>query len=206
MMQGFLARVLSVMVIAAAIPVACWAQAVPGQAAPALSLADVNGRTVNLADFRGKHVVVEWNNPNCPFVRKHYDSGNMQGLQKKLAAPDLVWLTVNSTANGHSDYMPPQALAGWLKKAGATPTAVLMDADGKAGRNYGARTTPHMYVIDPQGRVAYAGAIDDKRSANPADAKTARNYVTQAMSELRAGKPVSVASTVPYGCSVKYQD
>lgn len=205
MIHAFLTRTLAAAAISTGMAAACWAEAVPGQTAPALSLADVNGRTVNLAEFRGKFVVLEWNNPNCPFVRKHYNSGNMQGLQKTLAAPDLVWLTINSTATDHADYMTPKALVSWIKQAGAVPTAVLMDVDGKVGRSYGARTTPHMYVIDPQGRVAYAGAIDDKRSANPADTKSAKNYVAQAMNELRAGRAVSAASTVPYGCAVKYQ-
>jgi hypothetical protein len=206
MIRRHLAQILGALTISIAAVGVCRADAVPGQPAPALALSDVNGHTVNLEDFRGKHVVVEWNNPNCPFVRKHYDSGNMQRLQKSFTGLDVVWLTVNSTATGHRDYMAPQALAGWLKQAGATPTAVLMDAEGKVGRSFGARATPHMYVIDPKGRVAYAGAIDDKRSANPADTKTANNYVMQAMGELRAGKPVSVPSTVAYGCSVKYKD
>jgi peroxiredoxin len=206
MNNGWFARLAAAAAACFALVGTCGAEAVPGQAAPVLLLADVNGRAVNLADFRGKHVVLEWTNPNCPFVRKHYDGGNMQGLQKSLASADVVWLMVNSTTTSHSDYMTPQALAGWVRQHGAAPTALLMDADGKAGRSYGARTTPHMYVIDPQGRVVYAGAIDDKRSTNPADTKTANNYVTQAMSELHAGKRVSVPSTVAYGCSVKYKD
>jgi hypothetical protein len=155
---------------------ASFAAAVPGQPAPALSLTDVAGRAVSLADFRGKYVVIEWNNPQCPFVRKHYDGGNMQRLQKALAGPDAAWLTVNSTAGDHVEFMAPGALAGWIRQMGATPTAVLMDTDGRVGRSYGARMTPHMVTIDAHGRVVYNGAIDDIRSANPADTRSARNF------------------------------
>ena len=205
MNQGWIKQVAAVAAASLALVGLCRAEAVPGQPAPALALVDANGRAVSLADFRSKYVVIEWTNPHCPFVRKHYDSGNMQRLQKSLAAPDLIWLTVNSTAASHPEYMNPQALAGWIRQNEAAPTAVLLDADGKVGRGYGARTTPHMYVIDPRGRVAYAGGIDDKRSTQIADVKTARNFVAQAMEELRAGKPVSTASALPYGCSIKYQ-
>jgi len=180
------------------------AQLVPGQSAPAFTLATVDGKPVSLADFRGRYVVLEWNNPHCPFVVKHYGSGNMQSLQKRFAAENVAWLTINSTHTGHADYMAPAALAGWMKEQGAAPTALVLDTDGKVGRAYGARTTPHMYVIDPKGTLVYAGAIDDKRSANAADVKTATNYVVQALGELRAGKPVSAASTTAYGCSIKY--
>jgi DNA-binding beta-propeller fold protein YncE len=148
--------------------------------------------------------VLEWTNPGCPFVQKHYQSGNMQGLQKKYTGEGLVWLAINTTAPSSSDYLKPVALADWFKQQGAAPTAAVMDPDGKVGRAYNARTTPQMFVIDPAGKIVYAGAIDDKRSANVADVKTATNYVAQALTEARAGKPVSVASTQPYGCSVKY--
>jgi AhpC/TSA family len=180
------------------------AQALPGQPAPAFTLTGVDGKPVNLADFRGRYVVLEWNNPHCPFVVKHYGSGNMQSLQKRFTAENVAWLTINSTHAGHSEYMAPAALAGWMKEQGGAPTAVMLDADGKVGRAYGARATPHMYVIDPKGTLVYAGAIDDKRSTNAADIKTANNYVVQALAELRAGKPVSAASTSAYGCSIKY--
>ncbi len=182
------------------------AQAGPGQTAPDFSLNDLAGKRVNLGDFRGRWVVLEWNNPNCPFVMKHYTSGNMQALQKRYTAEDVAWLTINSTAPGHQDHLKNDAKAGWIKAQRALPTAVLVDASGEVGRAYNARTTPQMYVIDPQGKLVYAGAIDDKRSANPADVKTANNYVVQALAEARAGKPASVASTQPYGCSVKYAD
>ena len=180
------------------------AQAVVGQPAPAFQLADTSGKPVKLADFKGKHVVLEWVNPGCPFVQKHYDGGNMPATQKSARAKEVVWLAVSSTAKEAGDYMTPAELAAWLKGKGANPSATLMDDDGKVGRSYGARTTPHMYVIDPQGKLIYAGAIDSKPSTNPADIKTATNYVNQALGEALAGKTVSKAATQAYGCSIKY--
>ena len=178
--------------------------ATPGQPAPAFTLTDAAGKPVRLADQRGKHVVLEWTNPECPFVQKHYVSRNMQELQKEFGGQDVVWLSVNSTNKGHREFKSGAEMAQWMRAHGAAQTAVLIDDTSAAGRAYGARTTPHMFVIDPAGKVVYAGAIDDKRSANPADAKTANNYVRAALNETLAGKPVSVASTQPYGCSVKY--
>jgi len=180
------------------------AQAVPGKPAPDFSLADVSGKTVRLADFRGRFVVLEWNNPSCPFVQKHYDSGNMQALQKRFTAKDVAWLTINSTAASHPEFLEPAALGAWMTKQGGAPSAVLLDPKGTVGRSYDARATPHMYVIDPQGRLVYAGAIDDKRSANPADVKTAKNYVAAALTDAMAGKPVNTGHTQAYGCSIKY--
>lgn len=185
---------------------AAFAAASVGQPAPAFSVTDTSGKTVSLADYKGKHVVLEWVNPGCPYVQKHYNSANMPGTQKETTGQGVVWLAVNSTHTGASDYLPPAKLAGWMKDKGGAPTATLMDADGKVGRAYGARTTPHMYVIDPSGKLVYAGAIDSKASANPADIKTATNYVKQAVGESLAGKPVSTAVTQAYGCSVKYSD
>ena len=189
---------------ALAMPMLAGAQAVVGQAAPALSAVDTNGKTVSLADYKGKVVVLEWVNPGCPFVQKHYNSGNMPATQKEAAAKGAVWLAVNSTSKDASDYQKPAALAGWMTSKQAAPTATLMDEDGKIGRAYGARTTPHMYVIDPQGKLVYAGAIDSKATANVADIKTATNYVKQALGEVTSGKAVSQATTQAYGCSVKY--
>jgi len=179
-------------------------QAVVGQAAPAFSALDTAGKPVALADFKGKHVVLEWTNPGCPFVVKHYDSGNMPATQKDAVAKGVVWLSINTTARDASDYRAPADLQAWLKARNAAASATLMDADGKVGRAYGARTTPHMYIVDPQGRLIYAGAIDSKPTANPADIKGATNYVAQALGEALAGKPVSQATTRAYGCSVKY--
>ncbi|HTN50084.1 MAG TPA: thioredoxin family protein [Burkholderiaceae bacterium] len=181
-----------------------FAAAVPGQAAPEFRAVDVTGKTVALSDFRGKTVVVEWNNPNCPFVQKHYTSGNMQALQKQNTSSGVVWLAVNSTASSHSDYLPPAKLAAWFADEKAAPTAILMDTSGDIGRAFGAKVTPHMFVIDPNGTVIYAGAIDDKRSANPADVKAANNYVAAALSDARSGKPVATSSSSAYGCSIKY--
>ena len=175
-----------------------------GQPAPEFTLNDVAGKPVKLSDYRGKYVVLEWVNPECPYVEKHYGSANMQGLQKEYTAKDVAWLTINSTNAGHYEYYPPQRMAGWMKQMNGAPSATLLDPAGTVGRAYGARTTPHMYIVDPQGRLVYAGGIDDKRSTNPADVKTAKNYVRAAMGEVLAGKSISAASTQPYGCSIKY--
>ncbi|WP_205854843.1 redoxin domain-containing protein [Piscinibacter defluvii] len=182
------------------------AAATLGQPAPSFSATDTAGKTVALGDFKGKTVVLEWVNPGCPYVRKHYDSANMQATQKAAAAQGVVWLAVNSTHAGASDYLAPAAMGGWMKDKGAAATATLMDTEGTLGRAYGARTTPHLYVIDPKGTLVYAGAIDSKPSANPADIKTATNYVTQTLTELAAGKPVSKPASQAYGCSIKYAD
>lgn len=175
-----------------------------GEMAPPFSAVDARGKAVHLADFKGRHVVLEWVNPGCPFVVKHYGAGNMQATQKGAADKGVVWLAVNSTAKDHTDYLSPEAMGAWMQSRKAVASATLMDPDGKVGRAYGARTTPHMYVIDPAGKLVYAGAIDSKASANPADIATATNHVKMALAETLAGKAVSVASTRPYGCSVKY--
>jgi hypothetical protein len=175
-----------------------------GQAAPAFQVKDASGKTVKLSDFKGKTVVLEWTNPSCPFVVKHYGSQNMQGLQKDALAKDVVWLSVSSTAPGHSEYLPPKDLMARYQTWGAAPSAMLMDDDGNIGKAYSARTTPHMFIVNPQGTLVYAGGIDDKRSANPADVKTAKNFVRAALGELQAGQPVSTPTAPPYGCSIKY--
>jgi hypothetical protein len=180
------------------------ATAVVGQAAPNFTATDTSGKTVSLADFKGKHVVLEWENPSCPYVVKHYGSQNMQGTQKEATAKGVVWLAVNSTAPEHGDYKAPAAMGQWMAGQKAAASATLMDPDGKVGRAYGARTTPHMYIVYPQGKLVYAGGIDNKPTANPADVATATNHVKVALSETLAGKPVSQATTRPYGCSVKY--
>jgi alkyl hydroperoxide reductase subunit AhpC len=190
--------------VSAAFSAAALGAAVVGQPAPAFEVTDLSGKPVRLADYKGKTVVLEWINFGCPFVMKHYNSGNMQALQKKYAS-DVVWLAVNSTHKGHTDYAEPARLTGQLKQFGAQPAGYLMDEPGTMGLAYGAKTTPHMYIIDPQGKVVYNGAIDDKRSTNPADVKGAKNYVVAALDELKAGKPVSQASTAPYGCTIKYR-
>ena len=176
-----------------------------GQKAPELTLKDTTGKTVRLSDFKGKHVVLEWVNPGCPFVRKHYDSANMQALQKETVGKGVVWLAVNSTDTTHGDYLAPAQLGRWMQDQKAAPSATLMDEDGDAGKAYGARTTPHMYIVNPQGTLVYAGGIDSIPSASQSDIKTATNYVRQAVGELSAGKPVSAPTTRAYGCSVKYK-
>jgi len=183
---------------------AALAAATVGEPAPAFSVTDTSGKKVSLADFKGKTVVLEWTNPGCPFVQKHYRSANMQATQKAAVAQGVVWLSVNSTAVGDADYKPPTEMAAWMQQQKGAPSATLMDSDGRIGRAYGARTTPHMFVIDSSGRVAYAGAIDSKPTGKVADIETATNYVTQAVKELAAGRPVSVPATAPYGCSVHY--
>jgi peroxiredoxin len=180
------------------------AQATVGQPAPAFVSTDTEGRPVKLADYKGKHVVLEWVNPGCPYVQKHYNSGNMPATQKQARAKGVVWLAVNSTAVDAYDYRKPADLASWLKTKDAVPTATLMDVDGKVGRAYGARTTPHMYLIDPQGKLVYAGAIDSIPSASASDIKTATNYINQALDEALAGKALSKPTSQAYGCSIKY--
>ncbi len=179
------------------------AQAVIGQAAPALQAVDASGKAVNLADFKGKTVVLEWVNPGCPFVKKHYGSGNMQATQKAAAGQGVVWLTVSSTAPSHQDYKKPAELAAWMAEQKAASTLV-MDDSGAVGKAWGAKTTPHLFIVNPAGQVVYNGAIDSKPSANPADIPGATNHVNAALGELKAGQPVAKASTQPYGCSIKY--
>ncbi len=186
-------------------PAAAMAGATPGQAAPDFSLQDLDGKTVRLADFKGKHVVLEWHNPGCPFVQKHYNSGNMQSLQNKYDASDTVWLTINSTNTAHQDYLGNDRMKALLSDKKAAPDAYLPDTEGTVGLRYGARATPHMYVINPAGVLVYAGAIDDRRGTDVAEIRTAKNYVVAALEESKAGKTVAVASTTPYGCNVKYK-
>ena len=178
--------------------------AVVGQPAPTFSATDTSGKRVSLADFKGKHVVLEWVNPGCPYVVKHYNSANMQGTQKEATGKGVVWLAINSTAVDHGDYKTAPDMAQWMQNHKATASATLMDSDGKLGRAYGARTTPHLYIVDPQGLLVYAGGIDNKASSNPADIATATNHVKVALGETLASKPIALANTRPYGCSVKY--
>lgn len=175
-----------------------------GQAAPDFTLTDTSGKPVKLSQFKGKPVVLEWNNPGCPFVKKHYQ-GNMQALQKEVVAQGGVWLAINSTRDDSGDYLTPAQLGRWMTEQKASPTATLMDEDGKVGQAYAARVTPHMYIVSAQGVLVYAGGIDSIASARVDDIPKATNYVRQAMAEIKAGKPVSVANSRAYGCSVKYQ-
>ena len=174
-----------------------------GKPAPAFTVTDANGKSHSLADFAGKTVVLEWNNPECPFVKKHY-AGNMQGQQKAATADGVVWLTINSGKAGKQGHVDGKAANEYIAASNASPTAYLLDTDSATGTAYGAKTTPHMYVIDAKGNLQYKGAIDSVPSADVGDIGDATQYVTQALEEIKAGKPVSVASTQPSGCSVKY--
>lgn len=176
-----------------------------GREAPAFSLKDTDGREVSLAAQKGKIVVLEWINHGCPFVKKHYGSGNMQGLQKEYTAKGVVWLSIASSAPGKEGHLKADEWKKAVADKKSAATAVLLDPDGVVGRSYAAKTTPHMFVIDAQGRVIYKGAIDDRPTADPADVKGAKNYVRAALDSALAGRPVAEASTTPYGCSVKYK-
>ncbi len=175
-----------------------------GKAAPNFSLPDTNGKTRSLSDLKGKYVVLEWYQPDCPFVRKHYRSGNMQALQKEYTAKGVTWLTIDSSAPGEEGNYPAARLNEIAAQDGSARTALLLDPAGEVGRLYGAKTTPDMYIIDPKGILVYKGAIDNKRSTDLADVKTATNYVQVALDAAMAGKTVSTTATQPYGCSVKY--
>ncbi len=179
---------------------------VVGKAAPDFKLANADGKPVTLSGFRGKTVVLEWNNPECPFVQKHYGSGNMQKAQAAAAKDGVVWLSINSGAPGKQGHMSGGEAKNFLAKAGARPTAYLLDPRGVVGKAYDAKTTPHMYIVNKAGTLVYAGGIDDKPTPRPADINGARNHVLAALSELKAGKSVSVATSRPYGCAVKYSD
>jgi peroxiredoxin len=175
-----------------------------GAPAPGFSLTDSNGKTHSLGDFKGKYVVLEWFNPGCPFVQKHYKSDNMQQLQKEFTGKDVVWLTIDSAAPGKEGNLTPEEankqIADWKIKS----TALLLDADGHVGHEYGATNTPHMFVIAPNGKLIYSGAIDNKPTPDPDDIKGATNYVKVALDEAMAGKPVTTPSSRAYGCSIKY--
>jgi peroxiredoxin len=189
---------------ATAVPPVATAKA--GAPAPSFSAPDIAGKTVRLGDYAGKIVVLEWTNDGCPFVGKHYDSGNMQALQQKYTAAGVVWLTIASSAPGEQGYVTPAEAKSDLARWRAAPTDFLFDPEGVVGRLYDARATPHMVVIDRSGRVVYMGAIDDKPSTQLADVKTAHNYVVAALDAIAAGQPVAVASTRAYGCSIKYKE
>lgn len=178
-----------------------------GRAAPDFTLTDINGNKHSLADFRGKTVVLEWVNPECPIVMKHYDkSGNLPKIQRAAAADGVVWLQINSGHPGAQGDYEPAKVADWQKRQGSVATAYFRDQDGKVGRLYDARTTPHMFVIDGGGTLAYAGGIDSIRSGNAADISKAENYVTAALADLKSGQPVRTKSAQPYGCGVKYRN
>jgi len=192
--------------LAAAAVVAGPAAAAPvlNQPAPAFQAKDADGRTVSLAEFRGKTVVLEWTNNGCPYVGKHYGSGNMQRLQKEATADGVVWLSIISSAPGFQGYLTGPQAKQWKAKVGASSTDVLLDPKGVVGRAYEAKATPHMFVIDKTGRLVYMGGIDDQPTADPDSLKGAKNYVIAALADVKAGRAVATPVTRPYGCSVKY--
>ena len=176
-----------------------------GKPAPDFTLTDTNGQRHNLSDYKEKFVVLEWINPDCPFVKKHYDnSGNIPGLQKTYTQKGVVWLSINSSAQGKEGHYAPSDLNAWAKRENASPTALLLDSDGTVGKMYGAKTTPHMYIIDPNGMLIYQGALDSIPSTSKNDIAKSQNYVQMALDENMAGKAVTTPTTKSYGCSVKY--
>ena len=179
-------------------------QAKLNESAPEFKLTDSNGNGHSLSDFKGKIVVLEWINYDCPFVKKHYDSKNMQSLQEKYTEEGVIWLAICSSNKGKQGNFSVEEINKRTNERGAKFTAYLIDEDGKVGKMYGAKTTPHMYIIDKIGMLVYAGGIDDKASTDVDDIQDAKNYVASALDELLAGKEVSVQSSTPYGCSVKY--
>ncbi|MFN3512183.1 MAG: thioredoxin family protein [Phenylobacterium sp.] len=192
----------------AAFAVAAPAAAAPvvGQSAPAFTAKDADGRTRSLSEFAGKTVVLEWTNDGCPYVQKHYKAGAMQKLQKDAAKDGVVWLTLVSSAPGKQGHLSETEAKGWKAQHGAGSSALLLDPAGQVGKAYDARTTPHMYVVDGSGKLVYMGGIDDKPSADPASLQGATNYVTAALSDLKAGRAVATPVSRPYGCSVKYAE
>lgn len=175
-----------------------------GEPAPDFEGVDTQGVTHRLADYRGKTVVLEWTNHDCPYVRKHYGAGNMQEQQREAAAQGVVWLSIISSAPGKQGHVSPAQADELTRSRKAAPQAVILDPEGTIGRAYGAKTTPHMYIVDPAGTLVYMGGIDDNSSANAEDIPEARQHVRVALQELAAGNPVSEPVTQPYGCSVKY--
>ena len=178
--------------------------ATAGQSAPNFTLTDTQGKAVQLSDFKGRYVVLEWTNPQCPFVRNHYDTRSMQGLQETWRPRGVVWLSIDSSNKSSWSFMPPAKLDAWMHDKGAAQKAVLVDSDSSVAKLYQAKTTPQMFVIDPEGKIVYAGAIDDRPSTRPADPPAANNYVRAALTQATGGMPVATANTTPYGCSIDY--
>jgi len=175
-----------------------------GQRAPNFTLSDSNGASHSLADYKGKIVVLEWNNPECPFVKKHYSSGNIPKQQMEATANGVVWLVINSAADGKQGHVDATAANGFVAQYHGKPTAYLFDSDGNVGHLYGAKTTPHLFVIDEKGVLRYNGGIDSIASTDKDDLSKATQFVPQAIGEIKSGKPVTVSTSEPYGCSVKY--
>jgi peroxiredoxin len=175
-----------------------------GNPAPDFTGTDSNGKTQSLSEYKGKYIVLEWSNRDCPFTRKHYESGNMQSLQKEWTAKGVVWLTILSSAPGQQGYVTASEENAQLARVHASPTAAILDPEGTIGHEYDAKTTPNMFVINPSGKLIYAGAIDDHATPDAGDIKVSKNYVSEALSQAMAGGVVATSYTRPYGCSVKY--
>ena len=204
MAKRFLTYILVVLAILIALPAARAARV--GEPAPDFTATDSNGKVHKLSDYKGKFVVLEWTNRGCPYTQKHYNSGNMQRLQKEWIDRGVIWLTVVSSAPGKQGYVTASEENSYLQQVKAAPTAVLMDPTGAVGHLYDAKTTPHMFLISPQGTLIYNGAIDDRATTDVSDVNAAKNYISAALNEATTGKPVSVPTSRPYGCSVKYSD
>lgn len=182
-----------------------FADATPGQKAPAFELKNMKGETVTLVSQAGKWVVLEWTNKDCPYVKKHYESNNMQKLQKDYTGKGVVWMTINSSAKGKQGHLTAAEAMKQTKDVKSVASQYLIDENGAVGKAYGAKTTPHMFVIDPKGMVVYAGAIDDNDSSNPKVIPASKNYVAMALEAGMSNKPVTTATSKPYGCGVKYE-
>jgi len=193
-----------ILVVSVMLPALSFASVKIGESAPNFTLLDSNDQQRSLSDFTGKYIVLEWFNPECPFVRKHYDSGNMQGLQEKYTAEDIVWLSIDSSADGNQGYLTSKDARLFIEDKNVSSTAVLLDPQGEVGRLYGAKTTPHMFIIDQQGKLVYQGAIDDVSSADAEDIPDAKNYVRETLDLALTGGSVKGFATKSYGCSVKY--
>lgn len=197
-------RVLAAIAIATTVAAPAFAAPTLGQPAPAFQAVDAAGRTRSLSEFRGKTVVLEWTNNGCPYVQKHYNSGNMQGLQRQAAKDGVVWLTVISSAPGMQGYLTGPQARQWKGEVKAASADVLLDPKGTVGRAYEAKSTPHIFIVDKAGRLAYMGGIDDRPYSDPESLKGATNYVEAALADIKAGRAVAQPATKPYGCSVKY--
>lgn len=175
-----------------------------GEKAPDFKVADMNGKVHQLSDYKGKYVVLEWTNEGCPFVKKHYESHNMQKLQKEYTSKGVIWLTVASSVKGKQGHWTPEQAKAKAKEWGIASTAILLDGDAKMGKAYGAKVTPHMFIINPEGVLVYNGAIDSNDSTDPKDIATATNYVDEALKSSMKGEPIKVSTSKPYGCGVKF--
>ncbi len=203
MTKSFLTIAIAAFTLIACLPQS-HAEVAVGEAVPEFTVTDSKGVTHNLSDFKGKNIVLEWHNPECPYVVKHYEPKNMQGLQEKYTGQDVIWLTINSGAEGKQGHVTAEEANAMKEEKGIKSTAYIVDASGEVGKLFGAKTTPHMFVIDGEGNLAYAGAIDSDSSFKSEKIEGATNYVAAALDSLAAGEPIEVASTKPYGCSVKY--